>query len=337
MENVKSAEVSVVLPVRNEEKYIEKCIRSILEQDFDKNNMEVLFVDGASEDKTCEIIKGYMQQYPFIKLLQNPQKTVQYALNIGIKNATGEYIVRMDAHSEYAPDYISKCLYYLKKTGAANVGGPMVARGKTPTQKAIAAAYHSPFALGGGKFHNENFEGYADTVYLGSFKRETIMEYGLYDERFPRSEDDELNFRITKNGGKVYINPEIKSVYYPRASLSDLFYQYYEYGVWKVAVIKKHKKPARISHLIPVAFVLFLVLGSILRALHPLLTLGYLTVLALYLSLDIFFSFANEKAENWGTRLRLLLIHPILHISYGFGFLVGIFKFLVLKGIKFDD
>ena len=320
--------VSVVIPILNEEKYIDKCIQTVLCQDFDHNNMEVILVDGMSEDKTVQIIEGYQKQYAFIRLLQNPGRTVQLALNIGMKAAFGTYIVRMDAHSEYADNYISKCVEYLEKTGADNVGGPMIARGKTDTQKAIAAAYHSAFALGGGKFHEENYEGYADTVYLGSFKRETIKNLGYYDERFPRSEDDELNYRLTKSGGKVFITPEIKSVYYPRSSLKALFKQYFEYGVWKVAVIKKYKKPARLSHLVPLAFILFLIIGAVCSFFSPIIAGMYGLILLAYLLLDIYYSFTNTHIKGIKEKLLLIVVHFYLHISYGLGFLCGIFKFI---------
>ena len=133
--------VSVVIPVRNEEKYIAKCVESVLNQDFPKKDMELILVDGASEDRTVAIIEGFAAKYDFIRLCENPRKTVQHALNIGIKNAVGRYVVRMDAHSEYASDYVSECVRHLEKTNAANVGGPMIARGKTRLQKVIAAAY----------------------------------------------------------------------------------------------------------------------------------------------------------------------------------------------------
>ena len=327
-------EVSIVMPVYNEEQYIVKCVESILLQDFDKEKLEVVFVDGCSTDKTAEILNEFTKKHSFIKVYQNPYKTVQYALNIGIKNALGEYIVRMDAHSEYAADYVSKCLQFLKETDAVNVGGPMIAKGKTSMQKVIAAAYHSSFALGGGKFHEENFCGYADTVYLGSYKRETIIEYGLYDENFPRSEDDELNLRITQNGGKIFISPEIKSVYYPRASIKALFSQYYEYGLWKPAVIKKHKKPARLSHLIPVLFVLFLSLGFIASFFNLLTAIGYSSILSLYLLMDIYFSFKNKYISGFTNKLILVFVHAVLHVSYGIGFLFGIFKFMIFNKKK---
>lgn len=325
--NERIVRVSVVVPVRNEEKYIAECIESVLRQDFSKEDLELILVDGDSEDKTVEIIERFANKYNFIKLLKNPQRTVQHALNIGIKKAAGKYIVRMDAHSEYADDYISKCVEYLEKTGAENVGGPMIAKGKTQIQKAVAAAYHSPFALGGGKFHDEDYEGYADTVYLGAFRRETLLKLGLYDERLPCNEDDDLNFRLVESGGKVFITPKIKSVYYPRASYPALFKQYFRYGFWKVAVIKKHKKPARLSHLVPAAFVAFLILSSILSYFSKLADDISSLVLLLYFALSLYFSLKNSRVTSFADKLRLVWVHFILHTAYGLGFLCGIFKF----------
>ena len=325
--NIKSKLVSVIIPIRNEEKYITKCIESVLNQDIRKENLELILVDGSSEDKTLSIIKKFMDDYDFIKLYKNPQKTVQYALNIAIKNSVGRYIVRMDAHSEYATDYISKCIEYLEKTGAENVGGPMIAKGRSNIQKIIAAAYISPFALGGGKFHNENYEGYADTVYLGSFKRETLLSIGLYDENLPRNEDDDLNFRIIESGGKVFITPKIKSVYYPRKSYGELFRQYFEYGFWKVAVIKKHKKPARISQIVPMLFVFFIILFFGLSLVSMTARNIFIIVMFTYLMLDLYFSFRNPKLSKLSDKFRLVWVHFILHFAYGSGFLCGIFKF----------
>lgn len=323
--------VSVIIPVRNEEKYISTCIESVLKQDFSKENMELILIDGCSEDKTVEIINNFKENYNFIKVYENLQKTVQHALNIGIKNARGEYIVRMDAHSEYADDYISKCVELLDKTGAENVGGPMIAKGKTPLQRVVAAAYHSPFALGGGKFHDENYEGYADTVYLGAFKRETLLALNMYDERFPRNEDDDLNFRLAESGGRIFITPQIKSVYYPRSTCGEIFSQYFGYGLWKVAVIKKHKKPARLSHLVPISFVVFILLFSILSFFSVWAKTVFSVVMLLYLGMNLYFSFKDTHLNTFFDKLRLAWVHFVLHISYGLGFLCGIFKFWSVK------
>lgn len=319
--------VSVVIPVYNEEKYIAKCIDSIVKQNYSKSNIEVIFVDGNSTDRTVYIINTYIEKYPHIRVLENPNRTVQYALNIGIMNARGEYIVRLDAHAEYASDYVSKSIEFLKKTGADNVGGPTVAKGKNEMQKVIAAAYHSPFALGGGKCHFENYEGYADTVSFGAYRKEKAIEIGLYDEKFPRSEDDEFNYRLIKGGGKIYITPEIKSTYYPRDNLKALFKQYFEYGIWKVAVIKKHKRPARISHLVPMCFVIFLMVFGLMSFILPFIKVCFYGVMTLYMLLNLYFSFSNRLIKGIKNRLFLSIVHFVFHVSYGFGFLRGIFRF----------
>lgn len=331
MDKCESVSVSIVIPVYNEEKYISACIDSVLKQDYPKDDMELILVDGCSEDGTVEIIKNFMKEYDFIKLYNNPKRTIQYASNIGIKNSNGTYVIRMDAHSEYSTDYVSKCVEYLEKTGADNVGGPMVAKGKSSMQKVIAAAYHSTFALGGGKFHDMNYEGYADTVYLGAFKKETLIKLNMYDERLVKTDDDDLNYRIIESGGKVYITPHIRSVYYPRSTLKDLFSQYFGYGLWKVAVIKKHKKPARISHLIPMLFVLFLLFFGVGAIFSRIIRYSFFAVLGLYLLLDFYFSFTNDHIKGVLQKLKLVYVHFLLHVSYGIGFISGIFKFFNTK------
>ncbi|MBR2578885.1 MAG: glycosyltransferase family 2 protein [Clostridia bacterium] len=319
--------VSVVVPILNEEKYIKKCLDSLLEQDYPKEKMEILLVDGGSTDGTPDIVAQYTQEYTYMKTVENPKKTVQYAMNVGIENASGYYIVRMDAHAEYANDYISKCVEYSEKTGAENVGGTTVVRGKSLVQKIIAASYHSPFALGGSRHYDESYEGYADTVAWGTFKRETLLKLGMYDERLPRSEDDDLNFRITESGGKIFVTPKIRSIYYPKDSFSKLFRQYFEYGKWKVAVIKKHKKPSRIAHLVPMAFVAFIVLFGMLSFAFPIVAKAFCGIMALYFLLDAYFSFRSKHIQGFSNKLGLMYAHLVLHISYGLGFWAGIFKF----------
>ena len=323
--------VSVVIPILNEERYIKGCLDSLMDQDYPKEFLEIILVDGLSDDKTPDIIKDYIKKYPFIKLYTNPHRTVQNAMNIGISNATGEYIVRMDAHAWYSNEYISMCVKYLQKTKAQNVGGTTVVRGKNKMQKVIAAAYHSPFALGGSKHYDESFEGYADTVAWGSFERKYLIELGMYDERLPRSEDDDLNFRIEKAGGKIFITPKIKSVYYPKETLAKLFKQYFDYGTWKVAVIKKHHKPSRIVHLIPMLFVLFIVLFGALSFCSDLIAKMFFGVMSIYFMLDIYFSFNNKYAKKFSDEILLIITHFVIHISYGLGFWKGIFKFMNSK------
>lgn len=332
-----SEKVSVIVPVLNEEKYIQKFLDSVLEQNYPRECLEVILVDGGSSDSTLGLVKSYTEKHSYIRLLHNPKKTVQHALNLGIENSSGEYIVRMDAHAWYAKDYISECIKYLKRTGADNVGGPTVAKGQEGVQKVIAAAYGSPFALGGGKHYKKDFEGYSDTVSWGCFRKDYIVSLGMYDEKLPRSEDDDLNFRIIKNGGKIYISPKIRSEYYPRDTFQKLWNQYFEYGFWKPSVMKKHGTSLRFSQLVPAAFVAFWVIcalvdfiGLVCQGLsgHRCFVLNAVNiaeniVICAYLLLNFYFSFKNEFVSGFKERFLLMWTHCVIHFAYGSGFLVG--------------
>ena len=323
--------VSVIVPVLNEKKYIKEFIESVLRQDFDKNLLEILLIDGISQDGTRDIIKNYCKKYDFIKILNNIKKNIPSALNIGIKSAQGKYIIRMDAHTYYYPDYISNCIEIIKTGNYQNVGGPTVLGYKNRMQKIISEAHYSLFALGGGKSHNKNYEGLADTVSFGTFEKKYLLKIGLYDENIKFAEDDDLNFKIIENNGKIFITPEIKFIYYPRDNLISLFIQYFKYGMWKIAVIKKHKKPARISHLVPVCFVVFLVFFPVISIFNKYIYFFTCIIFFLYIFLDLIFSFKKNLKLNFLDKLILFSTHFIIHVSYGLGSICGIFRFLKKK------
>lgn len=317
-------EVSVIIPVLNEEKYIENCIKSIIKQDYPKDQLEVLFVDGLSSDNTRRVLKRATEEYQWIRMLDNNKKIIPCAMNIGINEAAGIYIVRMDAHSEYSEDYISKCIEIIKRTGADNVGGPTVARGKTRKQKIIAAAYHSPFALGAGDQYKEDYEGDVDTVSFGCYKKELTESIGLYDENMPKSEDDEFNYRIKERGGRIYMSSEIRCIYYPRSSIIALARQYFGYGKSKTRVLRKHGKPARFRQIVPMLFVCFLILGYVGAILSKTIAVGYCLILLVYFLLDLWFSFKSRELKNITDKFVLAWIHVVIHVSYGCGYLRGL-------------
>lgn len=330
-------QVSVVIPVRNEHSYIRHCLDSVLEQDYPKDLLEILLCLGPSEDDTEAIIREYCKKDARIHLLHNPKGTISCGLNIGIRAAKGPYIVRMDAHTEFASDYISACIDVILHTGAANVGGPTAVAGKTKVQRAVAAAYSSSFALGGGKQHIDNYEGESDTVSYGTFLKSTAESVGLFDEDLILNEDDDYNFRIANAGGKIWISPKIKSCYYPRDTYKGLVKQYFGYGLWKPAVIAKHHKPARLSHLVPAAFVTFLALGGISSLFSKHCKRLYTLILTLYLALDVKASFARQyrnTEDGIMHNFRLILIHFLLHVSYGAGFIRGIIRFMIIPKLK---
>ena len=317
--------VSVVMPVFNEEKYIDKCIESLLKQDYSKSNMEWIFVDGCSTDKTISILNSYVERYPeLIRVYNNPQKIVPYAMNIGISVSRGKYIVRLDAHAEYASDYISKCVYYLENTDADNVGGVAQTKANGFMGKAIAKMLSSKFGVGNSQFRTNGKSGYVDTVPFGAFKREVFKKYGGYDERLVRNQDNEMNFRIRKNGGKIYLSDEIHLSYYCRDSIKGIAQMARKNGMWNVITMKLCPGSMGLRHFIPLTFVLSVVLLAILGILHPIFWLGLSIELFLYLIMDIFFSV--KQASNVKEAFALVLIFPVFHISYGMGSVKGIIK-----------
>lgn len=235
--------VSIIIPCRNEEKFIGKCLDSIIAQDYPIDNLEVLVVDGMSEDNTRKIVKNYIQKYSFVKLLENPQKIVPTALNIGIKNAKGDIFIIMGAHSIYEKDYIFKCVKYLHAYDVDNVGGIGITLpgDNTIIAKSIALALSHPFGVGNAYFRIGSKEPrYVDTVPFGCYKREVFDRIGLFDEDLVRNQDDEFNLRLIKNGGKILLGPDIISYYYARDSIHKLWKMYFQYGYFKPSVAKKN-------------------------------------------------------------------------------------------------
>ncbi|MBE7443731.1 MAG: glycosyltransferase family 2 protein [Planctomycetia bacterium] len=326
--------ITVILPVRNEEKYIERCLNSIVEQTIAKELLEVLVIDGNSTDKTPEIVRLYLKKFNYIRLLNNPEQNTIAALNLGIKKASGEIIIRVDGHVYLKRDYIEQCIEALKRTGADNVGGNMRAIGNTYIQKAIALATCSIFGIGWGKFHYSDKEEFVDTVYLGAFRKSIFEKVGTFDPEMQYSEDNELNLRIMKSGGKILLSPKIKSHYFPRESLKDLWRQYFKYGYFKLKVMQKHKIKISFRHFIPASLVCSIFISALLAIFKPTFTYLFYIIISSYLATSFLFSI--KIALNKG--IRYLPILPIvfttLHLSYGIGFLKGIWDFIILKKYK---
>jgi succinoglycan biosynthesis protein ExoA len=328
--------ISIVVPCRNEKRHIGAFLDSLLRQRFDRDwEIEILVADGMSDDGTREILRQYMLKAPSVQMIDNPGCIVSTGLNAAIAASTGEIIIRMDAHTVYARDYVRQCVSVLRETGADNVGGPWIARGIGHMGRAIAAAFQSPFCAGGGKSHDPNYEGDADTVYLGCWRRSAFERFGLFDPELVRNQDDELNFRIRRAGGRLFQSPRIQSYYTPRSSLFALFKQYLQYGFWKVAVMRKHGSVASWRHLVPALFVSSITLGLLLIALSAALGWSTLALLAgTLLGVELtFYALACLTASlpYVGTlELPALLAVPgviaVHHISYGLGFLMGLLQ-----------
>ncbi|MCL1918052.1 MAG: glycosyltransferase family 2 protein [Peptococcaceae bacterium] len=316
---------SVVIPIRNEEAYIEQCLHSLLRQDYPVEKMEVFFVDGASVDKTCEIVQKYCGQYSHLHLLNNPDKTVPYAMNIGIKASSGRYIVRLDAHSAYAGDYISQCIACLERTDADNVGGVAQTQGQGLWGNAIALMLSSKFGVGNSSFRVGAEDGYVDTVPFGAFRREVFDRYGLYDTRLTRNQDNEMNYRIRKKGGKIYLSNEIQLTYFCRDSVGAIAKMGFQNGKWNIITSFLCPGTMGLRHFIPLVFVLSIVILGVLSLGAPhmlwpyvLLAEGVCYVLA---SGGYALSLAGKKGMRYF--LPLLGLFPLFHICYGVGSLLG--------------
>jgi glycosyltransferase involved in cell wall biosynthesis len=323
--------VSVIVPCRNERDCIELAVRSILAQEPPRGGFEVIASDGMSDDGTRAILTRLAQTDPRLRIVDNPGKIVSTGLNSALRVAQGGIIMRMDAHTEYAPNYIRKCIAVLNATRADNVGGPWVAKGDGLIGQAIAAAFQAPFAVGNSRGHDPCYEGVVDTVYLGCWRRKAFDRFGLFDEELVRNQDDEFNLRIWRAGGRVWQSPSIKSWYKPRESLFALVQQYMQYGYWKVRVIQKHSLPASLRHLVPACFVLSLIALPFAFSVYSLATWIWLFLLGTYVLCNLVASILTSARVHWKLLFLLPLVFAGYHFSYGYGFLRGLLDFIILR------
>lgn len=326
----KVTKVSIVIPCRNEEKHIGKCINSIIEQSYGIENIEVMIADGLSEDRTADIINEYGKLYPQIKYIRNEKKTAPAAMNLGIKSSAGNVIIIFGAHAYMDKDYVKKSVEKLAAQDIDCVGGRIINLSENRSAEAISRSMGSPFGVGNALFRYSNTEMQVDTVAFGAYKRKVFDKIGLFDEEFVRNQDDEFNFRLTKSGGRILLSPEIISYYYTRGSFSKLWNQYFQYGFWKVRGIQKHKRPAQIRHLVPAGFVLGLILGTALSIFFS--WARYIFAFALMAYIIGALVFAIKAAQDKPKFIPgIILSFIILHISYGLGFIEGIFVFYFTK------
>lgn len=327
--------VTVIIPCRNEQRFIGSCLDSILSGDYPPELLEIIVADGMSDDGTREVLQTFANRYtgaPSVRTIDNPHKIVSTGLNRAIEQARGEIIVRMDAHTEYATDYIRRCVEVLQVTGADNVGGAHRTRAHGYLQEAITLAFHSPFAVGGARSHNIDYEGPIDSVIYGCWRKKTLMKIGMFDEELVRNQDDELNLRINRGGGVVYQSKQILSWYQPRASLRALFRQYKQYGYWKVRVIQKHCVPASWRHPLPGAWVLSLLVLSLLSFfLAPARVILSLNLALYFIAALIASLITCRQPSRFKFILILPLIFSIYHFGYGYGFLRGLIDFVLLR------
>lgn len=325
--------ISVICPVYNEAEYITGCLESVLAQDYPHDHMEIFIVDGMSTDfHTREIVKIYSKKHAFIKLLDNPRRTVPYAMNIGIREARGAYIIRLDAHSLYPSDYFSKLIEYAVNLDSDNVGGICLTdvKNKNSRSLAIKEVLGNKFGVGDSLFRiGSDKITETDTVVFGCFKRNVFERFGYYDERLDRNQDIELNKRIKRGGGKLFLVPEIRCTYFARDTLIGIIKNNFQNGLWNILTIYYTQKAGSLSlrHFIPLLFVLSLIIPFVSALIYKPLILLALASLFFYiiLFLSVSISITIKKKLN---PFYLFVAFFCLHLSYGWGSLVGLINLL---------
>jgi len=310
-------EISVILPVLNEEMYLEDSVNSILSQNF-SGAIEVILAVGPSQDATMDIAKALASKDPRVVVVENPTGRTASGLNRAITASRYSIIVRVDGHSQIPNDYCETAFEILNKTGAVNVGGVMAAEGISLFQRSVARAMRSPLGVGASRFHTGGGAGASDTVYLGCFRKEALIAVGGFDERFTRAQDWELNFRLRENGGVVYFDPRLTVTYRPRSTVKALAKQYFEYGRWRRVVSRRHQGTINYRYLAPpftvVATSISILLGALVSSLFFIPALVY-AVFILGASIII--------GKSMGEIVCLPTILLTMHISWGLGFLTS--------------
>jgi len=331
-----SKKISIIIPCLNEEKYIENCLNSIINSDYKKENLELLVVDGMSDDKTREIVKEYEKKYKYIKLIDNTKKTAPIAMNIGIKSSCGEFVFIISAHAKYETNYFSKLVENIIELDASCVGPLLITDVKNKTKKSnsIKKVLSHKLGVGNASFRIGSDEVKdVDTVAFGCYKREVFDKYGFYDERLTRNQDIELNKRIKNGGGKIYLIPDVTCTYFAREDFGSLARNNFDNGRWNIltAYYTKSLNSLSLRHFIPLLFVLSIILPIFLTI------ISYKFIFVLFLSLLIHFiaillvSISIEDKET--TVFNILKSFYTLHFSYGFGSIKGIID-IIIKKIK---
>ena len=321
--------ISVIIPCRNERDYIIQFLESVLSNDYPKELIEIFIVDGKSEDGTMEIVRDFIKDYSFITLLINEEKTVPYALNQAINNCTGEYIIRLDVHSKIPENYFSKLVSFAISTGSDNIGTICITevKNENPKSSAIRKVLSNKLGVGNSHFRiGTKTAMEVDTVPFGCYKKTVFENLGLFNVNLTRNQDIELNKRIKKSGGKVILLPHPYSVYYAREKYIGFTKNNFSTGYWNILTIYLTKNFNSISlrHLIPLIFVLSLIVPNVFITVNPLF--GFIS-LASFISYLILICIVSLKIRDNTTKLYFLIITFILiHFSYGFGSLVGLFR-----------
>ncbi len=320
--------VTAMIVVRNEEKYIKTSFESLLHQDFQEDKYEILIIDGESTDNTMKIVNSIIEKYNGktpIRLFKNEKKLLAAGWNLGIKEARGKYVVRIDAHAKASKDFLKKNLETIKTLpeDVACVGGKLTSISLDEGDKTIGKVLSSPFGIGNSKFRYSDKAQYTDTVAFGMYKKNVFEIVGEFDEELERNQDNNMHNRIRKAGYKFYFNPEIKSNYYVRNSLKKMLKQGFLNGKWNIIVFRQDKNSLSIRHIIPLIFVCSIIALSLLSLINIVFAYVLACELILYFILGLIF--ATKKTKNIIEILKMQVYFLLLHLSYGTGSLISIF------------
>src|SRR3954451_5185577 len=316
--------VSVVMPVLNEAKHLAHSVTEILAQEYG-GELELVIALGPSKDGTEQIARQLASADPRIKLVGNPTGRTPAGLNAALLAASHDIIARVDGHGVLLPGYMPRAVCLLEKTGAAKLGGLMLAFGETGFEQAVARAYRSKVGLGGGSFHIGGPEGPAESVYLGVFRRDVLERLGGFNDHYHRAQDWELNLRIRQAGELVWFSPELAVTYRPRSSWTELVRQFFHTGRWRREVIRHYPDTVSVRYLAPPTVTGSILGGSVagvagVTSGAPVLALGWLAPLA-YLLGVLGASFREGHGMPWRARAWLPLVLATMHLSWGAGFL----------------
>lgn len=326
--------VSVILPCRNEVGAISSCLQSIVKSEYPKEYLELIVVDGRSNDGTRDIVKEFSEKFPWIRLLDNDRGITPAALNIGIRSSRSQIVVRMDAHTLYPPDYISKLVDWIERSKADNVGGICITQPANPTDKAqaIAIGLSHPWGVGNSHFRiGVSAPKWVDTVPFGCYRREVFDKIGLFDERLIRNQDDEFNHRLIKSGGRILLVPEIVSYYAARESLLKVWIMYYQYGYFKPLAVRTIGAVMTIRQLVPSVFVMSLILTATTAPWSNLIAVLFGAIVVSYGMINLYIGVSVAVKAGLRCGFWSMVVFPALHLSYGLGYLKGMLDFFILR------
>ncbi len=318
--------VTLVVAMRNEAANIERCVASILAQDYPVDRLEIWVLDGGSTDGSADLVRSLVAGRSRWHVAANPRGIQAAAWNVGIRNATGDVVGILSGHSEIGVGYVRAAVATLRRTGADMVGGPVRAISDGAVGRAVATAISTPFGVGGATFRYLDREAEVDTVFMGLCKTETYLRFP-FDEEMVRNQDDELSYRLLDAGARIVCSPSIQSAYRSRATIPGLWRQYLDYGRWKVRVIQKHPRQVRARHLVPTALVLGLVGLGLATVIWAPAVVAFLALAGIYLAAVLVASAIAARGLDLRSALVLPLVYPVLHLSYGAGFLLGLVRF----------